>query len=112
VGLFGGPSAADVLDRCAPYLDGDDEVLAFVVGKTVTDRLLYVVTERAVHVIRLGPAIGGAIRPRHQVGSWRRGEVEVEGGIASIRVGPHRAKVRLADRARAAEVARLAARPG
>jgi hypothetical protein len=108
VGRFGGPTAADVLERCAPYLGGDEEVRAFVVGRALNDRLLYVVTERAVHVVRLGPSLGSGLRPRELVGSWRRGEVEVEEGIASIRVGPHRAKVRLVDRSRAAEVARLA----
>jgi len=107
-----GPTAADVLADCAPYLDGETELLAFVVGRALNDRLLYVVTPRAVHVIRLGSGLGGRLRPKEQLGSWPRGEVEVEDGIASVRVGPHRAKVRLSDRGQAAEVARLAATPG
>ena len=111
MGRFGGPTAAEVLERCAPYLDGDEAVLASVVGSTVNGRLLYVVTERSVQVIRLGPSIGSGLRPKELVGSWRRGEAEVEEGIASIRVGPHRAKVRLSHRARAAEVALLASSP-
>jgi hypothetical protein len=105
-------SAADVLTECAPYLDGDQEVVAFVVGKTVNGRLLYVVTERAVHVLRLGSALGMRLNPKEQLATWRRGEVETEDGIASVRVGPYRAKVRLLDRHRASEIARLAALAG
>ena len=100
---------ADVSAECATYLDGDEEVVAFVVGKTLNGRLLYVVTKRSVHVIRLGSALTGRLNAKELLGSWRRGEVETENGIASIRVGPHRAKVRLADRKAAAEVATYAA---
>jgi hypothetical protein len=106
------PSAAAVLTECAPYLDGDQEVIAFVVGRTVNGRLLYFVTERAVHVLRLGSGLGGRLNPKEQLGTWRRGEVETEDGIASVLVGPYRAKVRLLDRHRASEVARLAALAG
>jgi hypothetical protein len=106
------PSAANVLATCAPFLDGDQEVVAFVVGRTVNGRLLYVVTERAVHVLRLGSGLGGRLNPKEQLGTWRRGEVETEDGIASVLVGPYRAKVGLLDRRRASEVARLAAMAG
>ena len=112
MGLLQRASAAAVLDTCAPFLGGDQAVLAFVVGRTVNGRLLYVVTERAVHVLRLGPGLAGRLNPKEQLATWRRGEVETEDGIASVRVGPYRAKVRLLDRRRASEVARLAALAG
>ncbi len=51
MGWFGGPTAAEVRADCAAYLDDEEELLAFVVGRALNDRLLYVVTERAVHVI-------------------------------------------------------------
>jgi hypothetical protein len=65
-----------------------------------------------VHVLRLGSALGMRLNPKEQLATWRRGEVETEDGIASVRVGPYRAKVRLLDRHRASEVARLAALAG
>jgi hypothetical protein len=105
-GLFHRPTRSDVEAACAPYV-GAEPVLAFVVGKTLNGRLLYVVTERSVHVLRLGSALRGVV-PKELLGSWHRGQVETEDGISSIRVGPHRAKVRLSDRRAAAEVARLA----
>ena len=104
-GLFARPTAAEVLAACAPYVGGS-EVAAYVVGRSLNERLLYVVTERSVAVLRLGRL---GLRPKALVETWPRGEVETEDGIASVRVGPYRAKVRLSDRRHAAEVARLAA---
>lgn len=105
-GLFARATAREVGEACAAHVGG--EVVAFVLAKTVTERLLYVVTEREVAVLRLGRGPGDRLNPKALLGSWPRGQVEVEDGIASLRFGPHRGKVRFADRKRAAEVARLA----
>ncbi|QIG45528.1 hypothetical protein G5V58_24760 [Nocardioides anomalus] len=106
-GLYARPSAAAVGEACAAHVSG--EVVAWVAGKTLNARLLYVVTPDEVAVLRLGRF---GIRPQELLGRWRRGAVETEDGIASVRVGAYRAKVRLVDRRLAREVARLGAAVG
>lgn len=109
-GRFARASLAEVTEACAAHLGGE-EVRAYVVGRTSLERLLYAVTDRRVAVLRLpAGALATGVRPKALLGAWGRGEVEVEPGISSIRVGPYRAKVRFSERRVAAEVAGLAGR--
>lgn len=101
MGFFTAPTKQEVAEALAPFLDGDRNVHAYVIGQAMGGRVGIVATESAVYVIKIALF---KLKGQGQVARFPLGMVGVSRGGLTLSVDRFSVKLGLADSSRAAEL--------